>query len=232
MKKLAGVLVFIFAMQLNAQDNSALLKHYEAFYKQMKSQGDVQGVINALTHLNVLSPSQGRTDTLAVFYMNENKFVQALNTIGIEKLATDSDMAVEVKARSLQAVNQPERAIEQYEELFKRRPSVMIAYELADLKTQINDDTGASLHITYGIANSKDEIKRTFYESQTPYQVPIKAAFIYLKGLIKFKENQETNTDAAVVLLDEALQIAPNFNLAKISKEALLARKNKPDQKN
>ena len=232
MKKLVGVLVFILALQINAQDNSALLKHYKAYYKQMQTQGDVQGVINALTHLNVLDPSKGRLDTLAVLYMNDNKHIQALNTIGIEKLATDSDMAVEVKARSLQAVNQPARAIEQYEELFKRTPSVMIAYELADLKTQINDDIGATLHITYGIANSKDEIKRTFYESQPPYQVPIKAAFIYLKGLIKFKENQEKNTDAAVSILDEALQIAPNFNLAKISKDALLARKNSPEKKN
>ncbi|RLD28451.1 MAG: hypothetical protein DRI75_06610 [Bacteroidetes bacterium] len=231
MKKLVGVMVFVFAMQINAQDNSTLLKHYEAFYKQMQSQGDVQGVINALTHLTVLSPSQGRLDTLAVLYMNDNKHVQALNTIGIEKVASDSDMAVEVKARSLQALNQPERAIEQYEELFKRMPGVMIAYELADLKTQINDDTGATLHITFGIANSKDEIMRTFYESQTPYQVPIKAAFLYLKGLIKFKENNELNIDAAVTILDEALQVAPNFNLAQLSKEALLARKNAPEKK-
>jgi tetratricopeptide (TPR) repeat protein len=232
MKKIVGLVVFVFALQINAQDNNALVKHYEAFYKQMQKQGDVHGVINALTHLNILSPNKGRLDTLAVLYMNDNKHIQALNTIGIEKNVNDSDMAVEVKARSLQALNQPERAIEQYEELFKRIPSVMIAYELADLKTQINDDTGATLHITYGIANSKEEIKRTFYESQTPYQVPIKAAFLYLKGLIKFKENQETNIDAAVVILDEALQIAPNFNLAQISKEALLSRKNSPEKKN
>ena len=232
MKKIVGLVVFVFALQINAQDNNALLKHYEAFYKQMQKQGDVEGVINALTHLNVLSPNKGRLDTLAVLYMNGNKHIQALNTIGIEKVASDSDMAVEVKARSLQALNQPERAIEQYEELFKRMPSVMIAYELADLKTQVNNDIGATLHITYGIANSKEEIKRTFYESQTPYQVPIKAAFLYLKGLIKFKENNELNIDAAIAILDEALQIAPNFNLAQISKEALLARKNSPEKKN
>ncbi|MCF6295875.1 MAG: hypothetical protein L3J25_09315 [Flavobacteriaceae bacterium] len=232
MKKIVGLVVFVFALQINAQDNNALLKHYEAFYKQMQKQGDVEGVINALTHLNVLSPNKGRLDTLAVLYMNGNKHIQALNTIGIEKVASDSDMAVEIKARSLQALNQPERAIEQYEELFKRMPSIMIAYELADLKTQVNDDIGATLHITYGIANSKEDIKRTFYESQTPYQVPIKAAFLYLKGLIKFKENNELNIDAAVAILDEALQIAPNFNLAQISKEALLARKNLPEKKN
>jgi len=232
MNKLVGLLVFVFALQINAQDNSTLLKHYQAYYKQMQTQGDVQGVINALTHLNVLSPNQGRLDTLAVLYMNDNKHIQALNTIGIEKNENDSNMAVEVKAISLKAVNQPARAIEHFEVLFKRMPSAMIAYELADLKTQINDDLGATLHITYGIANSKADVMRTFYEMQTPYQVPIKAAFLYLKGLIKFKENNELNINAAVAILDEALQVAPNFNLAQISKDALLARKNTPEKKN
>jgi tetratricopeptide (TPR) repeat protein len=228
MKKLVRLIVFVFALQINAQDNSVLLKHYEAYYKQMKTQGDVQGVINALTHLNVISPNKGRLDTLAVLYMNDGRHVQALNTIGIEKDANDSDMAVEIKATSLKALNQAPRAIEQFEELFRRKPSTMIAYELADLKIQTNDDAGATLHITYGIANAKDNVLQTFYETQTPYQVPIKAAFTYLKGLIKFKENQELNADAAIALLDEALVIAPNFNLAQISKEALLARKAEP----
>jgi tetratricopeptide (TPR) repeat protein len=225
MKKLLGILVFILAFQINAQDNNALLKHYEAFYKQMKNQGDVQGVINALTHLNILSPNKARLDTLAVLYMNDGKHIQALNTIGVERNEDDSDMAVEVKAVSLQAINQPKLAVEQFTELFKRKPNVMIAYELADLKIQLDDLTGASVNITYGIANAKEDMKRTFYEMQTPYQVPVKAAFLYLKGLIKFKENNELNIDAAIALLDEALQVAPNFNLAQISKNALLAKK-------
>jgi tetratricopeptide (TPR) repeat protein len=225
MKKLVGLLVFILAFQINAQDNTALLKHYKAYYKQMQSQGDVQGVINALTHLNILSPSKTRLDTLAVLYMNNGKHMQALNTIGVETKADDSDMAVEVKAISLQALNQPKLAVEQFAELFKRNPNVLIAYELADLKIQLDDLTGASVNITYGIANAKDDIKRTFYDQQTPYQVPVKAGFIYLKGLIKYKENNELNIDAAIAFFDEALQIAPNFNLAQISKNALLAKK-------
>ena len=44
---------------------------------QMKAQGDTQGIINAMTHLNVLSPSQARKDTLAYMYMSENKYMQA-----------------------------------------------------------------------------------------------------------------------------------------------------------
>lgn len=227
MKKVAVIIVMTLGIfQMNAQNNSQLKKHFEAYYEQMKAQGDVQGVINALTHLTVLDANQARKDTLAVLYMNNGKHLQALNTIGIEQKATDSNMAVEVKAVCLQALNQPEKSLEHFEVLFKRNPNAMIAYELADLKIQTGDLAGANLNITYGIANSKDDVGRTYYETQTPYQVPLKAAFLYLKSLAKYRENPETNTDAAVAILDEAMQLAPHFNLAKISKEALLAQKN------
>jgi len=191
----------------------------------MKTQGDVQGVINALTHLSILSPDQARKDTLAVLYMNEGKHIQALNTIGIAQKENDSDMAVEVKARSLQMVNQIDRSVEHYEELYRRNPNSLVAYELADLKIQLDDLLGATKYITFGIANSKSDVMRTFYESQSQYQVPMKAAFIYLKALVRFKENKSLNIDAAIEIMDEALVIAPNFNLAQISKEALLSQK-------
>jgi len=227
MKKVIGILLLAVVFQASAQTNPELLKHYEAYYAQMKQQGDMQGVINALTHLNVLSPSQARLDTLAVLYMNGGKHMQALNTLGIDTNTSDSNMAVEVKAVSLQALNEPEKALVHFEELFKRTPNIMIAYEMADLKIQINDIAGAIVNIEYGIANSKDDEVRTYYDSQTPYQVPAKAAFIYLKGLAKFKLNQ-SDLDGAIALLDEAIALAPNFNIALLSKNALEARKNPP----
>jgi tetratricopeptide (TPR) repeat protein len=229
MKKLVGLMLLLAVIQVGAQANAEIVKHYEAFYKQMKIQGDMQGVINALTHLNVLQPeNHARKDTLAMLYMNDGRHMQALNTIGIELKDNDSDMAVEVKAVSLQALNQVERAIEHFEVLYRRNPNVLIAYELADMKIQLNKLPEASVNITYGIANSGPDVMRTYYESQQPYQVPAKAGFTYLKGLVKFRENPETNIDAAVALLDEALAIAPNFNLAKISKDALIGQKNAP----
>jgi hypothetical protein len=84
----------------------------------MKGQGDVQGVINAMTHLNVIQPTQQRLDTLAYIYVTEGRNLEALNTIGIDQNATDSDMNTEVKAIALKAVNQPERAVVFYEERF------------------------------------------------------------------------------------------------------------------
>lgn len=227
MKKIAVILLLSIGSIGTAQTKGDLQKHYEDFYNQMRIQGDVNGVINALTHLNLLSPSKERKDTLAYVYANNNQHLQALNTIGIEKDSADSDMAVQVKAISLKALNQPKRAIEQFEELYKRQPNPYLAYELGDLKIQTGDNTGAITNIEYGIANAKDDMKYAFYERQQPYEVPLKAAFLHLKALTEYNKDKD-NVDAAIVLIDEALAIDPNFNLASLSKQALEARKNPP----
>lgn len=213
-----------------SQTKTELEKHYQAFYDQMRLQGDVDGVINALTHLNVLSPSKERMDTLAYIYANDNQHLQALNTIGIEKVDTDSDLAVQVKAISLKALGQPKRALEQFEALYSRGPNAYLAYELADLKVQTGDNVGAMKHVEYGIANAKDDMKYAFYERQQPYEVPLKAAFIHVKALIQYNMDK-TNIDQAIATLDEALAIDPNFNLASLSKQALTSRKEAPADK-
>lgn len=221
-------LLFVFALAVgtlvNAQTNTELLKHYEAYYLQMKNQGDVQGLINAMTHLNVLQPNQARKDTLAYLYANGKNYVQALNTIGIEKNESDSDLSVEVKAISLKALNQLPRAIEHYDVLYARKPNVYLAYDLADLKIQVNDLDGASKHLEYGLANLKDDMKYAFYETQRPYEVSLKAAFVHLKGLLTFRKDQK-NIDGALVFINEALKLDPNFNLARLSREALENKK-------
>ncbi|NMH89154.1 tetratricopeptide repeat protein [Flavivirga algicola] len=225
MKRLFGLILLVSGFMLNAQSNSELIKHYEAYYKQMKAQGDVQGIINGMTHLNLLAPSQARKDTLAYLYMTEGKYMQALNTIGIEKSATDSDIAIEVKALSLKSVKQPELAIGFFEEMFKRKPNAPIAYELAELNLQTKKLAEAEKHIAYGIANSKDDMKKAYYETQTPYEVSLKAAFMYLKALVVYNKDTKANIDAAVDVLDETLKTAPNFNLIQLTKTELLRQK-------
>lgn len=231
MKNFILFLGMALSFSLQAQDNQELLKHYEAYYKQMKAQGDMQGIINGLTHLNILSPSAARQDTLAYLYMNEGKFVQALNTIGVDLMADDSDMAVEIKAVSLKSLNQPKLAVKQFEELFRRTQNVTLAYELAELYLQNQNLEEASKQVEYGLLHVQDNMKKTYYESQQPYQVPLKAGFLYLKGLIVFNQDKETNIDTAVTYLEQALTMAPNFNLAYVSRNALLGQKPQPSKK-
>ena len=224
MKQIITAVVLLFALNISAQTKSDLLTHYEAFYKQMKSQGDTQGIINAITHLNVLAPNEARKDTLAYLYVNSNQNMQALRTIGVDTKDTDSDMAVQVRALALKDLGDLKRAIAQFEILNKRAPNAFLAYELADLKIQTGDKAGASTNIEYGLTNAKDDMKYAFYERQQPYEVSLKAAFLHLKALVQYN-NDQANPDAALVLINEALAIAPNFNLASLSKQAIEARK-------
>ena len=227
MKKVLVILTLLVGIGAQAQTTTELQKHYEAFYEEMRLQGDINGIINAITHLNILAPSKERIDTLAYIYANDNQHMQALNTIGIEKITTDSDLAVQVKAISLKALNQPKRALEHFEVLNSRMPNSYLAYELADLKIQLNDIDGASTHIEYGIANAKDDMKYVFYERQQPYEASLKAAFLHLKALVQFNKDPN-DLDAAIAFIDEALAIDPNFNLASLTRQALESKKATP----
>lgn len=227
MKKITTVMALLISALSFAQSNAGLTSHYEAFYKQMKAQGDVQGVINAMTHLEVLAPSQARRDTLAYLYLSERQYLQAINTIGFEKNATDSDLNVEVKAVALKNLNEIPRALEHYTVLFSRKPNPALAYEMADLMLQNADIAGAKAKISYGLANATEDMKRAFYETQRPYETSLKAAFTYLNALAVFQEDQ-TKIDAALKLVNDALAIDPNFNMAKRTREALEAKKAAP----
>ncbi|WP_406685117.1 hypothetical protein N1F78_05170 [Seonamhaeicola sp. MEBiC1930] len=225
MKRLLGLMVLVSSFMLSAQSNTEIIAHYEAYYKQMKKQGDVRGIIDAMTHLNVLAPSQARKDTLAYIYLDQGMNNQALNTIGYEKNATDSDIAIQVKALALKALKQPEMAIPFFEELFKRDPNAVIAYELAELNIQLTKTADAEKHIIYGLANAKPEMKKAFFERQTPYEVSLKSAFMYLNALNVYHKDNKANIDAAVDILDAALKESPNFNMIQITKNELLRQK-------
>ena len=225
MKRLLGLILLMSSFMVNAQSNSELLAHYEAYYKEMKKQGDIQGIINAMTHLNVLSPSQARKDTLAYIYMDQGMHNQAINTVGYKKGVNDSDIATQVKALALKALKQPELAIPFFEEMFKKTPNALIAYELAELNLQIQKLGEAEKHIIYGLANSKDDMKKAFFETQTPYEVALKSAFMYLNALNIYNKDTKANIDAAVDILDAALKESPNFNMIQITKNELLRQK-------
>lgn len=230
MQRILIIILIAAPFFMTAQTEKALLSHYQDYYQAMRSQGDVRGVINALTHLNVLDPKPGRIDTLAYVYANNNQHMQALNTIGIEKDTTASDLAVQVKAVSLKAMNQPERAKEQFMILYNRQANPYLAYEIADLMIQVGEDKQAMEYITYGLANATDDMTYAFYERQQPYEASLKAAFVHLKGLVQYNTNKE-DVDTAIATMDEALAIDPNFNLASLSKQALISRKAQQEPK-
>lgn len=229
MKKFILAVIVMSSLSISAQTKQELNKHFEKYYQQMKKQGDVQGIINAMTHLEVLSPTQARKDTLAYIYVSEGRNMEALNTIGFEKGNSDSELNTEIKAIALNALGERERSLEFYNILYNKKASPVIAYEIADLMLQTGDLVGAQEKVEYGMANVTDEMRRTYYEQQQPYQTSLRAGFLYLKAIITYSEDKDANQETAIATLNRALSLDPNFNMAKISKEALLARKKGSD---
>ena len=224
MKKFILAVIVMSSLSITAQTKTELQKHFEKYYQQMKKQGDVQGVINAMTHLDVVAPTQARKDTLAYIYVSEGRNMEALNTIGIEKSGTDSDLNTEIKAIALNALGERQRALEFYTILYNKKPSATLAYELGDLMLQTGDLAGAQEKVEYGMANVTDEMRRTYYEQQQPYQTSLRAGLLYLKAIVTYSQDKDANQEIAIATLNRALAIDPNFNMAKISKEALLSR--------
>ena len=224
MKRVVLLLIFSLGLVAGAQTKNELLEHYKAYYKQMRLQGDVRGAIDGLTHLNILAPDKAQKDTLAYLYANSGQYLQAVNVLGVEKNASDSELAITIKAIALKSLNQPQLAVQHYEVLYQRSPNAHTAYELADLNLQIGKTAEAEKHIKYGLANAKKDDMISFYESNPPYQVPLKAAFTYLNGLLQYNKDK-TNIDAAIKSIDDAINMAPNFTLAKQIREALLNQK-------
>lgn len=225
MKNLILLVVILTSLSSTAQTKTELQKHFEGYYEQMKKQGDVQGVINAMTHLDVLAPNQARKDTLAYIYVSEGRNMEALNIVGIEKSGTDSQLNTEIKAMALNSLGEHKRALEFYNILYKKNPNPSLAYEIADLMLQTGDMIGAKEKVEYGLANVTDDMSRAYYETQQPYETSLKAGFLYLKAILIYTEDKDANQEIALATLNRALSIDPNFNMAKISKDALLSRK-------
>lgn len=200
---------------------ASMTKHYKGYYKMMLNNNDLDGAIEGLSHLVLLEPTQGRKDTLAYMYLQGNKLVQAVSVVGDSK----TDLALKTKALAFKGLNDPKKAIENYEQLIAKNNSVLDAYELAQLQFGIQRYGEAKATINYGLQNAKDEKVRIFIKGSSYLETPVKAAFLNVLGLIEYSMDK-ANIDKAVAIFDEALKIDPQFVLALENKKGLLAQKN------
>jgi len=209
--------------QKNKKKNTTetgLTAHYQKYYKMMLENNDLDGAIEGLSHLIVLSPSQTKKDTLGYMYLQANKPMQAIKVVG----NSTSDLALRTKAIGFKKLNNLKKAIENYEALIPKSKSVLDVYELAQLQFSIQRFGEAKATINYGFQNSKEEKVRIFVKGNSYLETPIKAAFLNILGLIEFNMDK-SNLDKAISIFDEALKIDPQFVLALENKKGLMTQK-------
>lgn len=199
---------------------SEMTAHYQTYYKTMVTTGDLNGAIAGLNHLIILSPSQGKKDTLGALYLQDKKPFLALKTLG----DSESDLALRTKASAFKGLNNLKSAIEAYEKIVSKSKSVLDVYELAQLQFGLQRFAEAKSSIQFGLQNAKNEKVRIFIKQNNYIETPIQAAFYNILGLISYNLDK-TNTAQAISFFDKALEIDGEFILALENKKSITEKK-------
>lgn len=192
---------------------------------------DIQSGITALYTALAIKPERiDLRDSLALLYFAGQRFAQA-NAFAEELLKENpkrSDM-LEIAAISKQSLGAVKESLTDYENLYKESKSVYHLYQIATLQYQLKRVGEATESLSQIIASpdaDKQEVSITASNNQSQ-NVPLKAAAYNVRGIIAMDLNNET---VAKQNFEAALQIFPDFVLAKGNLNAIINKQAKPSE--
>jgi tetratricopeptide (TPR) repeat protein len=194
----------------------------DAFDTQMKVYSlslryyDLNAASSALYHAMVLKPERkDLKDSLASIYFAGDRFLQA-NLLGEELLKENPkrmDM-LEMVAVCKQSLGMPKESLADYEILHKETKNVIHLYQIATLQYQLKRIGECTTSLDQIIADpaAAKQMVSIRNPNQPTQNVPVKAAAYNVKGIVALELNQSDNAKLAFA---QALEIAPDFTLAK-----------------
>ncbi len=221
----------IFTTLLGLAFSSQLLLAQDAFdvqsrvYKTALKNYDLQAATIALYNMQALKPERADlNDSLALLYFAGERYAQAY-LIGEEIVKTDPkrmDM-LELVAVSKQNLGLVKESLADYEKLYAGEKSVFYLYQMATLQYQLKRYGECVASLDQILANSDAEKQKVNIRLQQGSQeVPMKAAAYNVKGICALELNQE---EAAKQNFDKAIELFPDFALAKGNLEVLSKKK-------
>jgi tetratricopeptide (TPR) repeat protein len=177
---------------------------------------DSEVVKNALYDLITLDPSDDSLKlNLCYLYFENSQFASSL-FCSADLLAKNSDNinALRVNAASLENMGALDKAAEKYESLYLKTNEIMVLYQLAFIQYELKRHTECKTNLDIIIKNAQaKEQKLTFPLGDTgQQQISLDAVAYNLSGM---NELQQGNKSEAKKQFEKALEIAPEFQLAK-----------------
>lgn len=194
--------------------------HWLTIYNSSLGYNDLSTATTAAFAILALKPEASNwKDSLAFLFFQRGAYDQCVR-VGKDVLAaTPKDTAIlELVAVSEQTLGMLKEALADYENLYALAGDMHHLYEIATIQFQMKRFGECEITIN-GITNlqGSDKTMVTIISGNNEQQlVPLKAAAINMKGVIalELSKNQE-----AKILFDQALEIFPEFILAKNNKE-------------
>jgi len=223
-----GALFCMFSCN-NSQKNhiGTEMDHEIKLYHQAIKFGDVGTAIHAMQSLLVWdSTHTSYYDTLAVLYFHSQNYAQAVQSAQ-EALDKDpnNDKLLQIAAHGCQFLGRSDMAIIYYVKLEKVKPGPVVSYELASSYFYMKDLKQVSDNIDKVMADKKSDTTKvniSFNQGRDQQDVPVKAACYNLLGTLYMNENKK---DEAVKNYKKAIEIYPDFELAKQNEDYILKSK-------
>jgi tetratricopeptide (TPR) repeat protein len=192
---------------LNIQDQSA--------YQLAMRYNDFQAAKDKLFSLIIRNPEDLRYPELlgSLYFENEMATSAALVALDILQVNEKSIGSLEIAAFSLEQLGALDRALPHFERLYLLTGDNFSLYKSAFIQYNLKKYQEALNSVNMLSKNTKPEDKIGFPVSQTETQeIGMKAAALNLKGMIYLDQGSKAEAKLA---FEEAIQLEPNFNLAK-----------------
>jgi tetratricopeptide (TPR) repeat protein len=192
---------------LNMQDQSA--------YQLAMRYNDFESAKNKLYNLIVRNPEDLRYPELlgSLYFDNGMSTSAALVALDILEVNEKSIGSLEIAAYSLEQLGALDRALPHFERLFLLTGDNFSLYKSGFIQYNLKKYQEALNSIDMLVKNAKPEEKIGFPVSQTETQeIGMKAAALNLKGMVYLDQGSKAEAKTA---FEEAIQLEPNFNLAK-----------------
>lgn len=205
----------------------SLFESQQEVYKQAMIYQDYQVAKNAVYTMIALEPKRiGLKDTLADVYFQAQDFSQCIKVCNDVLKQNSQQLYVrEIKAISLQKLQDIKGAIREYEELYKQSNLLNYGYSLMILQYQMKryGECEELIQLLFKHAKIETEIIQVSTQFvHQPYQkILLKATLFNMLGVISMDMNKN---EQAQNYFEQALKISSNFLLAQNNLQLIKSR--------
>lgn len=199
-----------------SQDNTEAIKRAKMKYQKSRQYNDYGMAKAAIYDLMVLEPSNfSYLDSLAYMYFEFRQYASAaLVSKDALKYNDQNQLLLQIAAQSFNQIGAVEQSLKMFQRLYDISDDPFVLYEIAQKQYDIKkyQDALISTELLMGkpvVTNAMVQVKN---EKDEDIEISFKAVVLNLQGLIEVAQG---NNESARKYFNNALEIAPNYALAK-----------------